>query len=620
MKVTAKNILCLALIALAALSTPSVWAQYKPSYTIVKSLDVIDVKANGEFSQISERMYRVETPQGIREMGERRVDYNEKLEVLEILEAYTLQPDGSRMDVPADKIKRLDGDGSEEYSDGKVMAIIFSKVEVGSLLYYRTRSYQHTPLFPGHFFWYDYYSPHSTVENLEVQVVHAPEIKLQFDTDRVQGGRVESLPQDAPGSLRYRFTFKQDKAYPPEPGQVDLTDFAPYVAITSFTNYADLAKAYQTRAKPMAAVTPGIAALAKELTAGANDDRTKVRRLYNWVSKNIRYVAVYVAEGGYVPHPAQSTLDNRYGDCKDHVTLLEALLSAVGIESTTALINSGDALRIPKLAISTPFNHAITYIPSLDLYLDSTSRFTPMGSLPNSDAAKPTLLTETGTIGHTPKNSWQKDYTHTTVKLALKKDGSVVGKSVSTVRGVEEVSSRAYQFSYKNRDKQEVVGRLLARSQETGTGEFLENDPTDLDAPWKIESVFKLDSVVNVPGPSAMTIPYGLVPGDLRRLASQSPPLTRRFPIQCGSRAYLESTTLTFPEGVTIGRIPPNVKSQNGPYYYSATYKLRSSELQVERSYASKGDTPFCGDNIDKYRKAFRMVLQRDLRGQVFFN
>ena len=86
----------------------------------------------------------------------------------------------------------------------------------------------------------------------------------------------------------------------------------------------------------MAAVTPAISALAKELTSGVTDDRAKVRKLYNWVSRNIRYVAVYVAEGGFVPHSAQSILDNRYGDCKDHVTLLEALLAAVGIESTTS--------------------------------------------------------------------------------------------------------------------------------------------------------------------------------------------------------------------------------------------------------------------------------------------
>ena len=397
-----------AFITLAVLLSPTAWAQFKPSNTIMKTLDIFDVKANGEYSQITERLFRVDTPQGIKDMGEQRIEYNEKMETLEILEAYTLLPDGSRTDVPADKIRRLDGDGAEEYSDSKVLAIIFPKVDVGSLLYYKARSYQHTPYFPGHFFWAQYFSPHVTFENVDVQLVHAPEVKLLFDTQDVKGGRVESMPEDPPGSIRYRFTYKQDKAYPLESGQAALTDFAPYLAFTTFANYAELGKAYQARAKPMAAVTPAISALAKELTSGVTDDRAKVRKLYNWVSRNIRYVAVYVAEGGFVPHSAQSILDNRYGDCKDHVTLLEALLAAVGIESTTALINSGDAMRIPKLAVSTPFNHVITYIPKFDLYLDSTSQFTPMGSLPDGDTDKHTLLTATGTMATPPTPGGKK--------------------------------------------------------------------------------------------------------------------------------------------------------------------------------------------------------------------
>jgi transglutaminase-like putative cysteine protease len=606
--------------ALGLVIVQPAFAQYKPTYTLIKGLDVFDVKANGEFSQISERKFRVDTPQGIKDLGEQRIEYNEKLEELEIQEAYTLLPDGSRTDVPPDKMKRQDGNGGEEYGDGKVMVIIFPKVDVGSVLYFRSRSYQKTPYFPGHFFWSEYYSPHVTSENVEVQLVHAPEVKLLIDADRVQGGRVASQTGDAPGSVRYRFTYQQDKAYPPETGQSSITDFVPHLAFSTFSNYAEFAKAYQDRAKPMAAITPAIEALAKKLTAGANDDRTKVRKLYNWVSQNIRYVAVYVAEGGFVPHSAQSTLDNLYGDCKDHVTLLEALLAAVGIESTTALINSGDALRIPKLAIATPFNHAITYIPKLDLYLDSTSRFTPMGSLPMGDMDKPTLLTASGVIGKTPMTSWLKDYRHTKVKMTLQKDGSVVGTSTWVTRGVEEIATRSSQFNYKNREQQEIVSTILGQWQETGSGEFLENDPTNLDMPWSIATRFKLDPVVNIPGASAMPIPFGLVSGTLKRMASYKPADIRRFPALCYSRGFKDSITLTFPPVVKVDRIPPNVKSRNGDYFYSATYQLNGQRLKVNRTYAAKRGTHLCSGDDDKYWNAFTQDLRRDLREQVFLS
>lgn len=608
------------IIIAATLIGGTAFAQYKSAYTTVKSVDLVEVKANGGYSQIMERLYSVDTKQGISGMGELRIDFNEKLEDVEVLEAYTLLPDGTRMDVPADKIKRQDGDGREEYSDGKVWVIIFPKVNVGSKVYYRARRVQHTPYFPGHFFWYEYFTPHATTEYAEIQLVHPAEVKMVVDAEQVQGGVVENLPGDAPGSVRYRFSFKQDKAYPTESSQADLSDYAPHVAFTTFANYAEFGKAYQARAKPMAEVTPAIAAHAKELTAGVTDERTKVRRLYNWVSQNIRYVAVYVAEGGFVPHHAQSTLDNRYGDCKDHVTLLEALLSAVGIESTTALVNSGDALRIPKVATSTPFNHAITYIPKFDHYLDSTSPFSPMGTLPYSDVGKPTLLTATGVIGQTPMTSWKKDYLRLAIRMKLNKDGSVMGKSTWTARGINEVSSRGRQFGYKNREKQEIVNEFLEGSQEIGTGEFLDSDPSDFETPWKIESTFKLDSVVNMPGPNAMTIPYGLTPTLWRRLASYKPPENRQFQARCSSTAYSESITLTFPKGVTVQRIPRSVRSQNGAYVYSSSYRLKGQDLQVQRSYATKRDTPFCPARDDKDFSAFRAVLRRDLKEQIFFN
>jgi len=276
-------------------------------------------------------------------------------------------------------------------------------------------------------------------------------------------------------------------------------------------------------------------------------------------------------------------------------------------------------MRIPKLAVSTPFNHAITYIPKLDLYLDSTSQFTPMGTLPDGDTGKPTLLTASGAIGQTPHTWWQKDYSHVKVKMMLQKDGSVVGRSTWTSGGVEEVGIRANQFSYKNRDPQELSTKLLTRSQESGWGEFLKNDPQDLAQPMKVDSVFELDPLVNVPGPSAMTIPHGLVPGNLRRMASYKPPPNRRFPVVCGSRAFTETISLTFPEGITVERVPPDVQSKNGPYYYDSRYRLVGQELQVERVYSSRRQTSICNGTDDKHWNAFRSVLQRDLRGQVFF-
>ena len=49
------------------------------------------------------------------------------------------------------------------------------------------------------------------------------------------------------------------------------------------------------------------------------------------------------------------------------LVLLEALLRAVGIESSPALVNAGSAMKLPALAIWSPINHVILHVTALDL-------------------------------------------------------------------------------------------------------------------------------------------------------------------------------------------------------------------------------------------------------------
>ncbi len=445
-------------------------------------------------------------------------------------------------------------------------------------------------------------------------------MNLRFEADGVSGGPVDLLPTDEPSNKRYRFVFQQSITYPTELGRVDISDFAPHLSLTTFANYADFAKAYEDRAKPKAAVTPEISALAKKLVAGAKDERDRVRRIYNWVSKNIRYVAVYVGEDGYVPHAAHSVLANRYGDCKDHVVLMESLLAAVGIKSSTALINMGMSYTIPNLPTAVPFNHVITCVPSLDLYMDSTAGFSPLGTLPDDDTAKTVLLTATGEFGRTPGNHPERDFTFSQSDMVMNKDGSITGKSSVRVGGIHEFDSRSTQFENQGKEQGPIINALFSRFQQTGTGQILKNDPWDLDAPWSVNSTFEIDSMVNTKGAGAMTIPYGLTPGFLKRMASSKVITNRRFPVACSSIRHTELTTLAFPAKMKIQRVPSKIHAREGAFEYDATYELKGQVLSISRVFTSKRDKPVCNEKDEKDWNALRTKLQQDLRSQVFFN
>ena len=609
-----------ALASLMCICTAT-FAQYKPAYSVVKSNSKYVINRDASYTQYLEEQTRVDTPQGVRMLGERKISYNSTLEDVEVLEAYTIQPDGTRIAVPLDKIRTQD-DVEEDgaiYSDSKSKVIIYPKLEVGSQVYYRAKSVLHTPQFPGHFFMWEHYSPHVRYESVNVELTHDVGIEVGVSNKGMQGGKLEA--SSLPNTVSYKFTFSQDKAYPGEESRADLADFAPNFSASTFKTYADVGTAYQVRAKDMAKVTPAIQTLANDLIQKANAQTTldKVKVLHHWVAQNIRYLGIYVGAGGYVPHDAQSILDNRYGDCKDHVVILEALLAAVGIDSSPALINSSAAYLLPQLPTPGIFDHVITYVPSLNLFLDSTSRFAPVGTLPNGDLDKPVVIAATGALGRTPMTHPSKDRTEARIQMKLTRDGSIEGRSQAKMFGVFEVASRGSQFSYQNKNQADVVNRLLSRFQETGWGEIEKTEPTNYDKAWQVNSTFELDPVVNVPGPSAMSIPVGLAPGRIKNFADVVLPKVRRFPTSCNSTKHEEWIELSFPKGMKVTRVPQNVNFLKDNIKYQASYVLSGSILKIKRTYTALYKDRICGQEADNVYAAFTQVLRRDLRQQVFF-
>jgi len=595
-------------------------AAYKPPMTFIKEVHHIHVNADGSSTDLAESSIRIETANAVRRFGERKITYSGSHETVEVLEAYTLQPDGTKVPLEPDQIRTQDaGNGSEGiYSDEKEKLLIYPKVQVGSVLVYKYKSHQHTPDFPGHFSWSSHYSPFYAWSDVEVNLTHAPGIDLKFSVKGATGGPQPRLASDAPGTLRYQYRFQQDQFSVPEAGMVALQDFAPHISVSSFKTYGDVGLAYQVRAQPKAEVTPAIKALALKLTEKDTTPKDKARSLYNWVSKNIRYVGVYVGAGGYVPHEAQSILDNRYGDCKDHVTLLEALLGSVGIASSPALINSDDAYKLPELPTPGIFDHVITYIPSLHLFLDSTSEFAPFGKLPGSDLQKPVVLTASGTVARTPNVDIAKDFTESHSIMKIQKDGSILGTSESKMHGFEEIKSRQSQASYKDKDQEGVVNRLLYRYLESGTGKIETPDPKDLDEPWFVDAVFKLDPMVNVPGPSALAIPVGLAPGNIRWLAMAKANLQKKYPESCASKRHVEQVNLEMPAGITVTSIPKNVTFKKGDLTYTARYTRKGSSLVSHRELVIKRKERFCQPSDENDWLALTDVMKRDLRSQVF--
>ena len=318
-----------------------VLAQSANDVVLEKSIRSVDLNTDGTFSQISEVLIRLVTEQGAKGGGQIPLPYSESLQTLEILEAYTLKPDGTRIDVPADKIFTQAAPiavSAPQFNDIKLKIIVFPEPLAGGKIYFKTRVVQKTALFPNHFSHFEVIPSNQLLESYTLRISAPKTLALNIESRDVTGGKLPETAGDN-GRAQWMWTFANTTARKPEPFEVAGTDFGPYVAISSFENWGALANAYRERAESKAAVNPEIQALADEITVGVSEPKMQAQAIYQWVARNVRYVGVFLGLGGFVPRDVSDILKTKYGDCKDHTVILETLLKAKGIDSTPVLIS-----------------------------------------------------------------------------------------------------------------------------------------------------------------------------------------------------------------------------------------------------------------------------------------
>ena len=611
--------LCVLLLPLALGALPAhAERAYEPSISVAREVHTLVVNADGTYAQTVEDSIRVKTSQGVERYGSRQVSYVPSQEEIRSIEAWTTQPDGTRIPVLPSAIREREEDnsgGASQFTDTKHKVMIFPQVQVGSVLGYKFKSDVHATPYPGEFQLTFVFRASISYELWEANFVVPESRKLHIDQRGVSGG----LEKTVDGLSYYRFRYSRSTAVSAEEGAAGAIHHADYLFVSTLPDMVALGKIANSFFQPNAEVTEEIRQLAAKLTEGRNGEREKAKALYLWVTRNIRYVAIALLDGRLVPHRAAEILANRYGDCKDHVVLLESLLAAVGIASSPALINAGPSYVFSRIGIHYPINHVITYLPGLDLYLDATDRFAPFGTLPYPDMDKPVILTALGRMGRTPRMKAEEHATRTNVFMAIHSDGSIKGTSKAAMTGFPENSARAERFARKTESEEAVVKGLLYLFNETGSGGIESPDPEDLDLPYWERTRFSLDPVSNMPGRGALAVPVGLAPGEIASGGSNKPLAARKLPYYCKSRLVEERYVLQFPPNIAIEDIPKGATYRRGGIDYQSRFRQDGQKVTVDRRLLVQRAAPLCGPKDHANWLAFHKLLQRDLRSQVIY-
>lgn len=581
------------------------------SLTVEKNSQAYVVNADGSFVLDLELVSRINEERAIKPNAQRSVSFNRSLETVDIVEAYTQKADGRKVPVAADQIKEQQEQASAEapmFQDSRVKVVIFPDVAVGDRMVLRYQRHRTTAMFPGQF--EDLYAP-DFYENQQIHFTYDMPADMPLFAD-VRGFKAAE-PTTANGRKIYRWDLQPTEKNRVEVGSVAYTDYGQRLAVSTFTDYKQLAQAYAVRAQ--VEVTPAITQLARELTANLDSPRSKALVLSDWVRKNIRYVAVYVGNGGVVPHAAQAVLDNRYGDCKDHVALLEALLKAVAIESSPALINLGDAYLLPKVPTLGLLNHAITYVPTLDLYLDSTATPIAAGYLMIPELGKPVLLTQSGELARTPSHQLGK--VDGTLHFKIDPSGAADFTNGTTVEGWATELNRFLFKSIMPADRDQLTQKVLSMYGQTGSGK-IETDPLEGNAATFTSTVKgRTENLVNLPGPTGVPTLSSLAGGIGQNVFSLMAEQDRTQAFICTSGTIEEKARFDFPKQLNILAVPKAVTLNTGGFNYQTTYVKEGNSVLITRSYAFSHPDALCSPQDFVAMKPAIEGMVNDLKSQI---
>jgi transglutaminase-like putative cysteine protease len=149
----------------------------------------------------------------------------------------------------------------------------------------------------------------------------------------------------------------------PEPDMPPLHTQVQRLLLSTIEDWRSVSRWYWKLCQPaLSKTTPEMKPTVDALIAGAATRDEKIRRVFKFVSQNIRYMGITTEDvaPGYEPHEVGLTFKNRYGVCRDKAALLAAMLSMAGIPGYPVLIHAG-AKMDPD--VPTPFfNHAITAV------------------------------------------------------------------------------------------------------------------------------------------------------------------------------------------------------------------------------------------------------------------
>jgi tetratricopeptide (TPR) repeat protein len=414
------------------------------------------------------------------------------------------------------------------------------------------------------------------------------------------------------GERVLRFSARDLPRVELEPAMPGLAEISPFLHISTYGRAADVGAWYwrliAEQLKPDDTIRAAAEAEVPTRLRRRMSDLDKVRAIHAFVVGQTRYVGLEFGIHGFKPYKVSQVLSRKFGDCKDKAALMVALLGEVGIDADMVLLRTrrGGLLAAdpPSLA---GFDHAIAYIPKLDLYLDGTAEFSGVDELPSQDQGVPVLrIGPRGAVwATTPLLPSSRNRASRRWSVVLTSDGGADVREELTVAG--QAASEWRQHYQTVGEQGERYGKVWS-GRHPGAHLLWVKMPglMDRNRPVTVLARATLPRLGELLPGGGMALGLGVRDGDLvrnyARLSARRSDLLLAYPWQ-----HEERVSYRLPPGFRIERLPGarELSTRFGRFALSIepsgpSTLVVSSRLDVARARIAPGDYPdfrrFLGD------------------------
>lgn len=541
-------------------------------------------------------MIKILNERGKEDFSETQIEYDSTDEKVELIYARTIKPDGTVTDVGSRHIRDVSKYlNFPLYSNVRVYIISFPEITEGAVIEYKIKIYDNQLVNKKDFVLSYPLQAQEPIINANFTIDLPKDRTLQIKTYNEKynyfAANLNPQIQERNGKLIYLWQFKNLPQIIPESNMPQEEEINPTIMVSTFNSWQEIYQWWWGLAKDKIKIDKAIKAKVKELIKKKDSPEAKIRTIYNFLTRQIRYVAVEYGQAGYEPHSATDIFKNKYGDCKDQAILLVTMLKEAGLVAWPVLIPTKDSYNLDLEFPSLFFDHCIVAIPFKErvVFLDPTAETCSFDDLPPDDQMRRVLIFQEDKyeIKETPLYPAQHNLIKQELKLKINSDETMVAQRDIFSFGMYDQGQR-YWLLYT--PPKLIEEALKEKIQDVSIGanliKYEIKNLEDLNMPVILNYSFYGPEYFTVAG--NLRIMPQLSSVDVSVVAKNK----RQYPIDFGildmQQVILE---IEIPDNFVIRYIPPVVNEDSPWFNFRAEYSVKAKRLIFKQKQELKKNT-----------------------------